>query len=335
MTQASASTLPPSEHSSLPADARKLRRWGLRLLALALLLGSGSYFLFHLWDNLHALPPITWGWSSTGVIALAALGCLTTVPLIALMWQWLLRDQGVHLPYRQALQIIAVSQMGKYLPGNVGHFAGRVLLGSQAGVPAGKTIATMAMETFWVLGISALFAFAALLFYVSELHEGLVDTSHPGYLGGVALLMLVAPFFGVRLVNRLLPGLSRKLGRGHLLAEPRAITAIGVAGLITLSFVVLGAVVELLASHLFQHPEIDLVEMILLFAVSWTAGFLVPGSPGGLGVREAVMIQLMGPVIGLETALGVALVMRLCSMGADALAFGAGLLARPVPSLRD
>ena len=49
----------------------------------------------------------------------------------------------------------------------------------------------------------------------------------------------------------------------------------------------------------------------------------------GIGVREAVMIQLMGPAIGLETALGVALVMRLCSMGADALAFGVGLLFRP------
>ena len=44
---------------------------------------------------------------------------------------------------------------------------------------------------------------------------------------------------------------------------------------------------------------------------------------------EAVMIQLMGPAIGLETALGVALVMRLCSMGADALAFGVGLYFRP------
>ena len=65
--------------------------------------------------------------------------------------------------------------------------------------------------------------------------------------------------------------------------------------------------------------------------MAWTAGFLVPGSPGGLGVREAVMIKLMGPAIGLETALGVALVMRLCSMGADALAFGVGLFFRPRP----
>ena len=198
-------------------------------------------------------------------------------------------------------------------------------------IPAGKTIATMAMETFWVLGISGIFAVAALLFVVNDLHEGLVDTSHPGYLAAVAVTMLIAPFLAVQVVNRLLPGLSRKLGRGQLLAEPRLLTAMSVAGLIAFSFVVLGAVVELLAAELFQHPEINLLEMVLLFAVSWTAGFLVPGSPGGIGVREAVMIQLMGPAIGLETALGVALVMRLCSMGADALAFGVGLLFRPKP----
>ena len=326
MSHTAASTL---TGDATTTHARSASYWLLRLLALALLLASCGYFAYHLWDNLHQLPPIQWGWSTALVIGLAVLGCLTSVPLIALMWQLLLRDQGVSLPYRQGLQIIAVSQMGKYLPGNVGHFAGRVLLGSQAGIPAGKTIATMAMETFWVLGISALFAVLALLFYVNDLHEGLVDTSHPGYLAMVAALMLIAPFFAVRVVNRLLPGLSRKLGRGQLLEEPRLLTAMSVAGLIAVSFVVLGGVVELLASELFQHPEIDGLEMVLLFAVAWTAGFLVPGSPGGLGVREAVMVKLMGPAIGLETALGVALVMRLCSMGADALAFGLGLYFRP------
>lgn len=326
MTHATASTLPAETAGKPPKSARY---WTLRLLAMALLLGSCAYFLFHLWDNLDQMPPIQWGWSATWVIVLAVLGALTSVPLIALMWQLLLRDQGVALPYRQALQIIAVSQMGKYLPGNVGHFAGRVLLGAQAAVPAGKTIATMAMETFWVLGISGIFAVAALLFYVNDLHEGLVDTSHPGYLAALAAFMLVSPFVAVRVVNRLLPGLSRKLGRGQLLAEPRLVTAMMVAGLIAFSFVVLGSVVELLASELFGHPEIDWLQMVLLYTVAWTAGFLVPGSPGGLGVREALMIKLMGPAIGLEIALGVALVMRLTSMGADALAFGLGLLFRP------
>jgi hypothetical protein len=135
-----------------PSWRKRLLQW----LAVALLLGSCAYFLYHLWTNLHRLPPITWNASALLVMGLAVLGCLSSVPIIALIWRMLLRDQGVTLPYRQALQIIAVSQMGKYLPGNVGHFAGRVLLGGQAGVPAGKTIATMAMETFWVLGISGI-----------------------------------------------------------------------------------------------------------------------------------------------------------------------------------
>jgi glycosyltransferase 2 family protein len=327
MNNASASTLSGELTPARPR--RSARSWALRALALGLLIGSCGYFAYHLWHRIGQLPPIDWGWSAAGVITLSALGCLTTVPIVALMWRWLLRDQGVDLPYRQALQIIAVSQMGKYLPGNVGHFAGRVLLGSQAGVPAGKTIATMAMETFWVLGISALFAVMALLFYVNDFHEGLIDTSNPGYLAAAAAVLLLSPFVGVRVFNRLLPGLSRKLGRGELLAEPRFFTALGVAGLITVSFLILGSVAELLATHLFGHPEIDWLEMVLLYTVAWTAGFLVPGSPGGLGVREAVMLKLMGPAFGMETALGVALVMRLASMGADALAFAVGLFFKP------
>ena len=290
---------------------------------------SCGYFIIHLWANLHDMPAVDWDATAWLSMVVAVVGTLGTVLLIALMWRLLLRDQGVHLPYRQALQIVAVSQMGKYLPGNVGHFVGRVLLGSRAGIPAGKTVATMAMETFWILAICGLFAVLALLLYVDNLHEGLIDSDHPGYLAGVSALMLLAPFLGVRLVNRLLPGLSRKLGQGELLAEPRLGTSVAVAGLIVLCFLLLGTVVEVLASDLFGHQEVDWLQMVLLFTVAWTAGFLVPGSPGGLGVREAVMIKLMGPVIGMDVALGVSIVMRLTSMLGDALAFGVGLLFAP------
>ena len=103
------------------------------------------------------------------------------------------------------------------------------------GIVLGLASALFILFNGRVLGISGIFAVAALLFVVNALHEGLVDTSHPGYLAAVAVTMLIAPFLAVQVVNRLLPGLSRKLGRGQLLAEPRLLTAMSVAGLIAFS----------------------------------------------------------------------------------------------------
>lgn len=295
-------------------------------LAVALLALASAYFVYQLWTNLHHLPDVDWSGATLAVLLASVLGTLLTVALIALMWQCLLRDQGVHLGYRQALRIVAISQFGKYLPGNIGHYTGRALLAAKEGVPTGKTVATMAVEVVWTLAISSAFTVVALLVYVDDLHEGLVDNAHPGYMALLGGLMLFAPFVGVRLLNAMAPGLSRKLGKGDLVAAPRLGTALLVSALMMLCFAVLGSVLWLQASVVFGHPEVDWLQLTLLFTLAWTAGYIVPGAPGGLGVREAVMLKLLAPQLGISVVLGLSLVMRLSSMGGDALAFALGWL---------
>ncbi|QCB46087.1 lysylphosphatidylglycerol synthase domain-containing protein [Hydrogenophaga sp. PAMC20947] len=306
-----------------------MKRSILRVIMIGLLLLASGYFLYHLWGNFHQLPNVVWNKATVVALSLSVLGTWVTIALIALIWVLLLRDQNVQMPYLEALQIIAVSQMGKYLPGNIGHFTGRVLLGKAAGVPAGKTIATMAIETFWTLAISASFTLAALVFFVHDLHQGLVDNAHPVYMAALSIALLLAPFVGIQVFNVMLPKLSRKLGRGALLVRPQLTTAVMVSLLMMLCFAILGSILELQAISLFGHGEGNWLQLTLLFTVAWTVGYMLPGAPGGLGVREAMMMQLLTPVIGIEVALGVSLTMRATSMVGDASAFLLGMLFRP------
>jgi glycosyltransferase 2 family protein len=297
----------------------------MHVLAVTLLALSGAYFVYHLWDNFHHLPQMVWSVAAWMALLGSVLGTVTTVALISLMWRLLLLDQGVSIPYLKALEIVSISQMGKYLPGNVAHFTGRALLGAQIGIPVGKTVATMAVEAFWTLAISASFTLAALLLYVDGLKLGVLDDAHPGYMAVLCAAMLMAPYLGARLFNRLFPALSRKLGHGTPLNPPRAITAIVVSALMMLCFCILGTVLQLQTLVLFGHAEGHWMELTLLYTVAWTAGYLVPGSPGGLGVREAVMIKLLAPILGMKLALGTSIAMRASSMIGDALSFAAGM----------
>ena len=58
----------------------------------------------------------------------------------------------------------------------------------------------------------------------------------------------------------------------------------------------------------------------------------MPGAPGGLGVREAVLLAAFGPIYGSGVAVGLTLCLRLVTTLGDAALFVGGLAMRPQPS---
>ena len=58
---------------------------------------------------------------------------------------------------------------------------------------------------------------------------------------------------------------------------------------------------------------------LLGFGTAWTLGFLTPGAPAGLGVREAVLVALLTPSAGEPAALTAALAFRAATLGGDLL----------------
>jgi uncharacterized membrane protein YbhN (UPF0104 family) len=63
-----------------------------------------------------------------------------------------------------------------------------------------------------------------------------------------------------------------------------------------------------------------------VFAVAWVIGFVTLVSPGGLGVREAVLLAGLTPAYGAGTALGIAILYRLVTSLGDGIGFLAGFL---------
>ncbi len=303
------------------------QRW-LRRLSWVLVGLATVYFLRELVRRFADIPPIDWGPASLAVFVLAATGIALTSAFIGLMWHLLLRDQSVQLPIGQAMQIVAISQIGKYLPGNVGHFAGRAVMGRSAGIPMGVTAGTLLIEMAWTLAIGAGFSALAILFYLDSSARlslpqvGLVE------LVGLSLLLLAGPWLGIHAVNRVAPALSARVGGGRPLAPPRLGTALLVSVLLTICFFILGLALKLQAVWLFQVEHAPLLPLTFLFAAAWLVGYVVPGAPGGLGVREAMMLVLLTPVVGAGAAVGLGISMRLVTLAGDGLAFLAGFASR-------
>ena len=69
------------------------------------------------------------------------------------------------------------------------------------------------------------------------------------------------------------------------------------------------------------------------FALAWTAGLVVPGAPGGLGVFEAVLLLRLTAVVPEAPLLAVAIGYRLVTATADLLA--AAMARQDLAALRN
>jgi uncharacterized membrane protein YbhN (UPF0104 family) len=287
-----------------------------------------GYFIVHLIRHFSDIPRFDWGMPALGAVLLSILGVLLTMCLIAVMWRQLLSDQKVALPLWVSIEIIAVSQMGKYLPGNVGHYLGRAAMASQVGVPLGVTVSTTLIEIIWTVAIGTGLALLGAVVFIDTFGVLSRYDIAAWHLALIGVLLGVSPWVLIVSLNRFVPGLSRRLNRGELLILPRPSTALLVAVLLLLCFFILGAILALQAWGLFGVSNPDLLAFTLLFAAAWVIGYVVPGAPGGLGVREGMMVLLFSPLVGPGVAVGLGITTRLLTMTGDGVGFLLGLAGR-------
>ncbi|MCL2571528.1 MAG: hypothetical protein FWE11_03915 [Defluviitaleaceae bacterium] len=62
--------------------------------------------------------------------------------------------------------------------------------------------------------------------------------------------------------------------------------------------------------------------VIGLFLLSWLAGFLTPGAPSGLGIREVVILMFMGGILNEEILLSAMIMHRIVAAVGDVTAYG-------------
>jgi len=114
--------------------------------------------------------------------------------LLAVAWRNLLAHLGARISLPQAIHIYGISQLAKYLPGNIFHFAGRQALGVAAGL-AGWAVALSALwevGTIVVIGIP----FIALALPLIEPQVGLYQGLAFFFILSALLLWAARRFWG-------------------------------------------------------------------------------------------------------------------------------------------
>jgi len=232
-------------------------------------------------------------------------------------WVMVCRERGITLSRRELYAVWFGSQLGRFIPGKVWLFAGRIGLLKARGYSVTKTASTLVLE---LLFSTAAVGFTAL--FVGVFHPGIAESHSIRWAiaaAGVAaaLLPLLSPL--QKIVFRLKKVSFRPVPLGHSL-------------LVTVFYIGTWLVRGTAMWMWFQGMGLDAgpLECMAAAPLSWLAGYIVVLVPGGLGVREAAAALIALPVAllapGVAAAGGQRIVMTVWEV---ALAvFTAGALKR-------
>jgi len=89
----------------------------------------------------------------------------------------------------------------------------------------------------------------------------------------------------------------------------------------TISYLFLGICNLFLYAALIDNSidYMDFINIFFVYLISWLLGFIVPGLPGGLGVREAIYILLLSSHYDLLIVTTLALLLRVMNIFGDIL----------------
>ena len=235
------------------------------------------------------------------------------------VWRVLLAALGSPLEVRPTARVFFLGQLGKYLPGSIWPVVAQMELGTAHRVPRHRSASASVLTMLFCLLAGLLAALVTLPFAPGARSYRWV------FLAAPVLLVCLLP----QVLNRILDRLLR-LARRPPLEQPLAGRAV-VAALAwaLVSWVCFGLQIWLLAIRLGAPDGRAALLSVGGFAFAWCVGFVVVFVPAGAGIRDALLVATLGPMLGVGKATAVALVSRVLMTVGDLITAGvAATLAR-------
>jgi glycosyltransferase 2 family protein len=270
------------------ATARRVR------IVAQLLLAAGLVFVLlrtrSIWhDSNISFDRVSWP-SLAGALALAAIA----VTAAAFVWLAILRRLG-EAPQPRWAGIYLQAQLGKYIPGSFWQYAGRAVSARGQAISWRTTTVSTGVE------LAAAVLAAAVLASLA---------------GSLWLWTTAAPCAAVALA------LGWRLNRTRTaMVGATAVAAI----LYVLIWALMGLAFWLTARALISLPFSSVFYYTGAFSIAWLAGLVAFFAPGGIGVREAVLVGLLHARIGTADAALVASASRAVLTAVDVAAAAAGV----------
>lgn len=308
-----------------------------RLISWLVVIGVTAYFFWFAFNTLDGQDFS--GLSSLPVvlsIVMAAFLYSSIIPVSAWAWTLLLKSHGEAWSFRFLAAVMGVTQAAKYIPGNFAQHVGRAALAIRHGMKLQAFTVSVVQESILAVGASVLVGVGLL--QVSPGGFNRLPDTYQNMLF-LACMLLAAALIVLSMGLFKLPDALRRYEKVMRLFEfwggplgPR--TTMLVFSAYCINYLVIGLGMWCVAYCLGVRFEGGYALLTASFSLAWLLGFLAPGAPAGLGVREGVFVLLLAGIVEDERVLSLILAMRIVTVLGDGLCWAAGFVGLHVTNRR-
>ena len=266
---------------------------------------------------------LTSPWVIAGLLGVATtegLGILAA----GLNFRALLRNvSGIFVNRKLAVKVYTESNIYKYIPGGVMYVAGRNRLAVEVeDLAHGKVVLSTVLEgatmVIGVVVVATVFAFDYSVTYVRQMEI------LPVIMLIVGLALIVGAFVLYFMRHRIGGGLKRLTGNMETISPSVIVKRVGFATVLMFLYSVTFLLTLMLMG---QQLTFSLGFAIIgLYLLSWLAGFLTPGAPSGIGVREVVMLMFLGDFVDPSVLMAAMVMHRILTVMGDVFAYVVAVL---------
>ena len=253
-----------------------------------------------------------WQWRDTLSLAMLSSKILVSSLLLCLLsaangatlsfaWREILASFNADVSIKNAINIQGISQLAKYVPGNVVHYLARQTMGRSFAVSHKILAISTFLELALIGGVCIVYAIPLLAYlnlmeklsFLSFLHISLLPSLVIVCIASSICCLILRKWRGVHLFRSIL----------------YYYIFVGIMGFV---FVV---IVVALADR--AYP----IDLLILFfcaaVVAYFLGLVTPGAPSGIGVREAVLIFILQNIVEPQVVIMAVLLWRCVTVIGD------------------
>lgn len=285
---------------SSPAHAQS--KYNLKSI-IKILLGTAAiiFMFYYLFQNWSMLRNYQWHfniWLLLLSMVLLWIALLSTVYIYQLIFVEL---AGAKLNTLQTFRIINITNIGRYLPGKLWSVVGLIVYTSEYGINKKQT--TLAVITNEVAGKASGLILGICYFFFSD--------SLKGYLPAMIILLVgcmivIHPWVLDKIINT---GL-RLFKKETIEIEFGYFSILKFVLIFIISWLLHSVAFYVLVNSMAPIGSVNLIKFATIIPLCWVIGYIVLLAPGGLGVREAMLVVMLSEFLPKEVALAIAIIQR-------------------------
>ncbi len=206
------------------------------------------------------------------------------------IWYRLLKEYAYQIPLKQATYLWAISELKRYIPGNIWSLLGRAMLFSEKGVKKRDTGILLIIEAQIFVLSSLIISLLSIPFFMTYFFPNLPFQPFLSVMANIAVLIISIAYIYNKKLTKKLPFLPR--------FRPQDTTLLVFTSAVGLIFFGLGYYFTI-SSIMFLNPQL-LPQLIGLFSLTLLLGYLSFLTPAGLGIREGILTIALAKISALS-----------------------------------